>query len=135
MSRSDLGIFRLDRALGICDDAHMTDHLPLTRFDPALFEGWISLAADHLMESLEGAIDDLQRDRDFIDDAHIAPGGVNSPYFTDERDAAIACAVKRFLASLDALQEGNDDPDPSPAIKGCLIPALCEDCSPNCSID
>jgi hypothetical protein len=124
VSRKDPGIFRLDRALRLWYDAFMTDqptHLPLARFDPSLFEGWISLAADHLMNSLDTAIDELQRDRDFIDDAHLGDhDGVNSPYFIDERANCINLAVARFLKSLDALQEGDDTP---PAVKGCLIPS------------
>ena len=97
----------------------MTDqptHLPLARFDPSLFEGWISLAADHLMNSLDSAVDELQRDRDWLPEEY---AGINSPYFIDERANCINLAVARFLKSLDALQEG-DDP---PATKGCLIPA------------
>ena len=69
---------------------------------PAEYEGWIDAAASHLVGALDNAIDELSRDRDFLnedDDVDISPTG----------DARWACreeAIRKALRAINDAQEG-----------------------------
>lgn len=75
----------------------MTDHLPAI---PAEFDAWVDAATAHLYGSLDTAIDELQRDRDFLGDDAIADSPTGPA-----RDAAIRHALTRMIRLLNDAQE------------------------------
>jgi hypothetical protein len=90
----------LDIVEGNAHNRSMTDHPAI----PAEFDTWIDAAASHLYNAVDTALDELQRDRDFVDpDAPDFP----SPPDGDARDACICAAVNRFKEFLDSPLEGS----------------------------
>lgn len=67
------------------------------------YEGWIALATGHLINAVDTALDELDRDRDFIPEDH---DDVNSP--TDDREECRREAVRRFVEEVNGYQEGDE---------------------------
>jgi hypothetical protein len=75
--------------------------MPPTNFEP--YEEWVKIATDHLSDSVDTAIDELQRDRDFVPEdtkgSTLSPAGNTRRVCIDE-------AVRRFIARVNDAQEG-----------------------------
>jgi len=74
--------------------------LPMPPNNFAPYEGWVKIATDHLSGSLDTAIDELQRDRDFVEGL-----GTLSPQGNTRQDC-ITEAIRRFIARVNDAQEG-----------------------------
>ena len=71
------------------------------RTPPAPFTEWVDFAFAHIMNAVDTALDELDRDRDFLtpDDPKVA-----SPEGRD-REVAKELAIARFVNEVIALQE------------------------------
>lgn len=76
--------------------------------DTTPYEEWVNIAFSHLYGSLDTAMDELDRDRDFFSDEE-TPLILASPLDKETRDACKVEAMRRFLAALNAEQESGDD--------------------------
>lgn len=72
---------------------------------PSQYAAWTDAATRHLHSALDTARDELERDRDFLEE-YLRPPIEFSPPPGPQRDACTAEAMRRFLAHLIDLQEG-----------------------------
>lgn len=78
------------------------------KVDLSPYKEWISLAAAHISNAVDTAIDELDRDHDFLtDDEHDAISSEGAlPYFDDLRTLCKEQAIGRFVQMVLNEQQG-----------------------------